>query len=188
MKVAFSIPKPKDLVKFIHGQQSKLFSYQNIGASKVGPQKGFDNDHNFVLLGQGERVWANAKNALKNWQQFPASWTKVYPNNTPLSESKTVAVLFKLFGIWWINSARVVYSIDEKDKFGFAYGTLPGHVEKGEELFLVERDQSGKVFYHIKAFSKPAYWFVWMVFPLARYFQRRFVRESMKIMQQRSNK
>ena len=187
MKVTFSMPKPQKLVDFLQNQQNKPYSYQNVGGSNDGLQKGFNNDHNFVNLGHGEQVWVNAKNALKNWKQFPASWTKIIPNDTLLMKSKTVAVLFKLFGIWWINSARIVYSIDEKDKFGFAYGTLQGHLEKGEELFLIERDQNGEIFYHIKAFSKPDYWFVWMVFPLARYFQRRFVKESMKIMQQLSN-
>ena len=34
---------------------------------------------------------------------------------------------------------RVVYVVDEPDRRGFAYGTLPGHPESGEELFLVER-------------------------------------------------
>ena len=35
---------------------------------------------------------------------------------------------------------RVVYVVDEPDRRGFAYGTLPGHAESGEELFLVRYD------------------------------------------------
>src|SRR5690349_11068708 len=35
---------------------------------------------------------------------------------------------------------RVVYVIDEPDRRGFAYGTLPGHAESGEELFAVRYD------------------------------------------------
>ena len=34
--------------------------------------------------------------------------------------------------------ARVVYVIDEPLRKGFAYGTLPGHPETGEEAFIVE--------------------------------------------------
>ena len=96
-------------------------------------------------------------------------------------------VLFKIFSIWWINSARIVYTIDNENKFGFAYGTLPGHLEKGEECFWIEKDESGSVYYHIKAFSKPAYWFVWLVYPLARTFQRRFVKESLTRMKKITN-
>ena len=35
---------------------------------------------------------------------------------------------------------RVVYVVDEPDRRGFAYGTLPGHAESGEELFMVRFD------------------------------------------------
>ena len=34
---------------------------------------------------------------------------------------------------------RIVAVVDEPDRFGFAYGTLDGHQERGEEAFLVER-------------------------------------------------
>ncbi len=41
-------------------------------------------------------------------------------------------------------------------RFGFAYGTLPGHVESGEERFLVEWDRGDDaVWYDILAFSRP---------------------------------
>ena len=34
-------------------------------------------------------------------------------------------------------TCRVVAIVDEPDRFGFAYGTLPVHPEQGEESFLV---------------------------------------------------
>jgi uncharacterized protein (UPF0548 family) len=41
-------------------------------------------------------------------------------------------------------------------RHGFAYGTLPGHAESGEEWFLVEWDRTdGGVCYDILAFSRP---------------------------------
>lgn len=43
----------------------------------------------------------------------------------------------------------------ERDRAGFAYGTLPGHPESGEELFLVERG-AGEVRFPVSAFSRPA--------------------------------
>ncbi len=187
MKVAFSIPDNETLAKFLRTQRSKPFSYQNVGTSNAGTQKGFKNDHNFVYLGQGDQVWIRAKNALNNWNQFPPSWTRILPRRTSIKKSEAVVVLFKIFGIWWINTAKIVYTIDESDKYGFAYGTLPGHVARGEELFFIKKDQNGNIYYHIKAFSKPAYWIILLAFPLMRYFQRRFVKESMMIMQKLSN-
>jgi uncharacterized protein (UPF0548 family) len=51
---------------------------------------------------------------------------------------------------------RVVYTVDETQRRGFAYGTLPGHPESGEERFIIERNPSGVVTFTIRAFSKPA--------------------------------
>ena len=39
--------------------------------------------------------------------------------------------------------ARVVYVINEKKRKGFAYGTLAGHPEPGEESFVVELADDG---------------------------------------------
>lgn len=53
---------------------------------------------------------------------------------------------------------RVVYLVDEPEHRGFAYGTLPGHPESGEERFTVEFLPDGRVELTILAFSKPAVW------------------------------
>ena len=52
-------------------------------------------------------------------------------------------------------SCRVVYCTDEAMSFGFAYGTLPGHPERGEESFHVRLDDQGVVSFHVVAFSRP---------------------------------
>jgi len=53
-------------------------------------------------------------------------------------------------------ACRVVYTVNESARQGFAYGTLPGHPESGEEVFIIEhRDDDGVVF-TITAFSRPA--------------------------------
>jgi len=81
-------------------------------------------------------------------------------------------------GLWWLNSCRIVYVIDIQDKFGFAYGTLPGHAECGEELFMVEKMPDGTVRYVLKAFSRPRVWLARLGYPIARAYQRKFVRDS----------
>ena len=69
------------------------------------------------------------------------------------------------------------------EKFGFAYGTLPGHVECGEERFTVEwhRDDDS-VWYDILAFSKPGHILTRLGYPLARRLQKRFAVDSMQAM------
>lgn len=51
---------------------------------------------------------------------------------------------------------RVAYVVDEPSRKGFAYGTLPGHPESGEEAFIVELHDDGAVTFTITAFSRPA--------------------------------
>jgi uncharacterized protein (UPF0548 family) len=68
--------------------------------------------------------------------------------------------------------ARVVLVLDEPDRRGFAYGTLPGHPECGEELFVVERDGSA-TWLVIRAFSRPGRWYTRLAGPVGRLLQRR---------------
>ena len=100
-------------------------------------------------------------------------------------------------GLWWVNAARIAYVVDEPvestedavAKFGFAYGTLPGHVETGEELFLVEWDQAtDAVTYNILAFSRPRHPLVRLGRPLVRRLQQRFREDSAAAMQRWVNR
>lgn len=51
---------------------------------------------------------------------------------------------------------RVVYVIDEPDRRGAAFGTLPGHPLAGEELFQVEHRGDGSVWFSVRMFSRAA--------------------------------
>ncbi len=68
-------------------------------------------------------------------------------------------------------------------KYGFAYGTLEGHAEFGEERFTVEynpADQS--VWYDLYAFSRPGL-AAGIGYPFSRALQKRFAKDSMAAMQ-----
>lgn len=65
----------------------------------------------------------------------------------------------------------VVWAEKAADSCGFAYGTLPGHPERGEERFEVRIAPSGEVTFRIVAFSAPARWFTHLGGPVARLVQ-----------------
>jgi len=75
---------------------------------------------------------------------------------------------------------RVIYVVDEPRRRGFAYGTLPGHPEDGEESWLVEHRDDDSVWITIRAFSRPANRWWWAVYPALRiaqeYYTRRYLR------------
>ncbi len=50
----------------------------------------------------------------------------------------------------------MVAVVDEPDRRGFSYGTLPGHPECGEEEFLLERAADGSLRLTVTASSRPA--------------------------------
>ncbi|MFN0173533.1 MAG: DUF1990 family protein [Saprospiraceae bacterium] len=173
--------KPSESVTsaFIERERQLPYSYAEIGSTQnETPVSGFDNDFNFIALGQGEAVWEAAKEAVGQWKMFPGGWACIWPERMPLREGEVVAMLAKVMGLWWLNSCRIVYVIDTQDKFGFAYGTLPGHAECGEELFMVEKMPDGTVRYVVKAFSRPRVWLARLGYPIARAYQRKFIRDS----------
>jgi uncharacterized protein (UPF0548 family) len=68
---------------------------------------------------------------------------------------------------------------DEIEKFGFAYGTLLEHAERGEERFSVEYHKSDEsVWYDLYAFSQPNNFWARLGYPASRMLQRRFATES----------
>ena len=75
---------------------------------------------------------------------------------------------------------RVIYVVNEPRKVGFAYGTLPGHPEDGEESWMVEQRDDGSVWITVRAFSRPANGWWWAVYPALRlvqaYYTERYLR------------
>jgi uncharacterized protein (UPF0548 family) len=90
-----------------------------------------------------------------------------------------VALTARALGMWWLVACRIVYVIDDQyRRFGFAYGTLPGHTESGEERFLIEMDEYGDVWFDILAFSRPRHLLARIGYPFVRRLQNRFGRDS----------
>jgi uncharacterized protein (UPF0548 family) len=165
--------------RYLDEQRGLPLTYPSVGATDGGAAPaGFVVDHNRQRLGRGEAAFARASDDVRRWRMFPAPWTAIEPADAPIAVGTVVAVHVHAFGVWWLGAARIVYVIDEPRRFGFAYGTLPGHPERGEERFLVERREDDEVWYDLRAFSRPGYWAARLAYPLTRALQRRFARES----------
>ena len=175
-------PSADDLARFLAGQRELPFTYGAVGATAGTPPAGYVVDRTRIKLGEGEAVFRSAPAALRRWGQFDLGWVAAWSPDTPIQSGEVVAVMGRAVGVWWLNACRVVYVVDETGpawKFGFAYGTLPGHVEKGEERFLVEWDRNdGGVWYDILAFSRPNHVLTRLGYPVVRRLQRRFGRDS----------
>jgi uncharacterized protein (UPF0548 family) len=180
-------PSPEKLREFLAGQSKFDLTYSAVGATATAPPTGYVVDHTRIRLGEGISAFTAGKAALLHWQHFRLGWVEAWPPDTPIQTGQGVAVIARLFGLWWLNACRIVYTIDEAGpikRFGFAYGTLPDHVETGEERFMVEwQEANDTVWYDILAFSCPRHLMARLGYPFARRLQKRFAQASTAAMQ-----
>lgn len=180
--VSLRKPSAEFLRQFLREQAGTDFNYAAVGATATTPPNGFVIDRTRIRLGTGEPVFEAAQVALRRWKQFQLGWVEAWSPETPIVAGKDVAVMGRSIGLWWLNACRIVYVVEESGpvkRYGFAYGTLPNHIERGEERFLIEWDQeTDSVFYDILAFSRPNQFVIRLGYPVVRLRQKQFGRDS----------
>lgn len=184
-------PSKKAIDAFLRRAASTSFTYRFIGrtrngfriSAKNGDSRKFNVDHNSIAIGTGEEQFERAKRAIREWKMFDIPWVELFWPSTPIREDQDVAILIRHLGFYSLNAARIVYTIDKWDYFGFAYGTLEDHGETGEERFTVRFDhKTGDVIYDIYAFSRPNHSLARLGYPITRRLQRAFAADSMAAM------
>jgi uncharacterized protein (UPF0548 family) len=168
---------------FIAAQAKLDFSYAHPGASAGRPPSGFVLDETCTRLGSSEPTFARATAALGTWRHFQLGWVEPCWSDTPIEPGRTVAILAHALGMWSLNACRIIEVIDVHSgpvrTFGFVYGTLPDHVESGEERFLIEWNLAdNSVWYTIRAISRPRHFLAHLGYPLVRRLQKQFARMS----------
>ncbi|MCS7078622.1 MAG: DUF1990 domain-containing protein [Chloracidobacterium sp.] len=181
----FTEPTPEQVDAFLAAQAALPVTYEGEGATRdaVALPAGYTVDRTRISLGYGRVVFERAVAAMRRWTMFAMPWLRLYYTDTPLEVGRVVAVVPWHFGFWSLNACRIVYVVAEERRFGFGYGTLPAHVESGEERFLIEWDAADdEVCYDILAFSRPAHPLAQLACPVTRLFQKRFAADSRRAM------
>lgn len=124
-KIMLCLAKPNRgaIDAFLRAQQSKKFSYAEVGYTRQEAPKGYVADHHRIQLGHGADVFERAKCAVKNWKMFAIPWVELHSPETAIVPGANVAVLVSHLGFWSVNACRIVYVIDEHvptEKYGFA--------------------------------------------------------------------
>jgi len=155
------------------------------GLESIRPPAGYVLDHTRSQIGEGPAAFEAAKLAFRQWKQFDLGWVRIANPGAPIEVDSVVAMEAHTLFLWTLNFPRILYVIDEPQRFGFSYGTTTMHVERGEERFLLEFDPvSNTVHYDLLAASRPAHWLVWLGYPYARSRQRKFARDSHRRMRE----
>ncbi|MGV9614893.1 DUF1990 family protein [Nocardia xishanensis] len=149
------------------------FTYREIGATKGELPDGYYHFRLQRRLGNGRDLFerAGAEILAYRMQKGVGIFDRA---STPTAEPGTLLTVRLGIGpLAIVAPCRVVYVFDDENRRGFAYGTLPGHPEVGEELFSVEYDPADdSVHGVVTAFSTPATWYTAVGGPLVRLLQR----------------
>jgi|KBSSwiStaDraftv2_1062776.scaffolds.fasta_scaffold340156_3 uncharacterized protein (UPF0548 family) len=145
------------------------FTYPDVGATAGKLPDGYHHVHESGQIGSGRNRFHAAGDAVLRWGMQRGVGMKV--EATTVTAAPGTDILGRLGPV--PVPCRVVYVVDEPDRRGFAYGTLLGHPESGEELFCVRYDSdTDAVYAEITAFSRPALWWSRLGAPVARVAQR----------------
>lgn len=151
------------------------FTYDEVGATRDPgslPPPGHHLLRTRVRLGDGQRVFAAAGRALLRWDMQRAAGLRIAAGTPDASPGVRVVMRAGPVRI----PCEVVWTVAEERRTGFAYGTLPGHPECGEESFVVEYEAGGAVRLDVTAFSRPAAWYARAAGPAGRLVQRLMTR------------
>ena len=102
-------------------------SYPEASATRDSPlPAGYRLDRYERQLSSDETVFERAVEALRGWKAHVGAGVEIVPIDARVTVGATVLLLIKTVGFWAAAPCRVVYVVDEPNRFSFAYGTLPG--------------------------------------------------------------
>ena len=163
---------PATLERFLARAVQEPLSYAEVGTILDEPPLGYRHDDDTRVIGHGADAFARAVEGLRQWRAHHAVGIRLLTSAPGLHEGVTVVMALPCFGVFAFAACRVVAVVDEPNRFGFVYGTLRSHPERGEEAFVVARTDDAVTF-RISAFSRPADPLARLGAPVARRVQRR---------------
>jgi uncharacterized protein (UPF0548 family) len=144
-------------------------TYTEVGATAGPLPAGYRHVQKSAVIGRGRKRFDEAAEAGMRWGMLRGAGLRVEATTDVAAVGSEVLVCMGPVRA----PCRVVYVVDEPDRRGFAYGTLAGHAESGEEAFIVRYDPASEhVYADVTAFSRHATWWSRLVSPLTSVVQR----------------
>lgn len=146
---------------------SAELTYPDVGSTASTLPAGYRHVRRSTRVEHGAEVFDRCAEALFSWELHRQAGLVVHARRPVVERGAVVATVLGRGNVGIVAPCRVVYVVDEADRRGFAYGTLDGHPESGEEAFVLSRHRDGSVVLDITAFSRPASWLVRLANPAA---------------------
>lgn len=143
----------------------RAVTYTDVGATAADMPAGYRHVRATRRIGHGRRRFEQAAESVLRYGMLRGAGLRVDATTEVARVGSDVLGRLGPF----VAPCRVVYVLDEANRRGFAYGSLPGHAVRGEELFAVRYDPSdGAVYAEVAAFSQPATWWSRLGSPVLR--------------------
>jgi uncharacterized protein (UPF0548 family) len=144
-------------------------TYAEVGGTAGPLPAGYHHVQKSAVIGRGRRRFEEAADKGMRWGMLRGAGLRVEATTAVAAVGSQVIVHLGPVRA----PCRVVYIVDEPDRRGFAYGTLPGHAESGEERFVVHYDPAtDEVYAEVTAFSRHATWWSRLGSPVTSIAQR----------------
>jgi uncharacterized protein (UPF0548 family) len=153
-------PTRADLADLLERARSDSLTYAPTGASLGGATPRGLTRRSWTTTLPGADAFDRAIEALRAWSMHRGAGLEIAADG-PLIEGTNIAFSAPLPLGFVEGTCRIVAVIDEPNQYGFAYGTLSVHPERGEESFVVSRDDAGATRFDVVGVSRPTH-------PLAR--------------------
>jgi uncharacterized protein (UPF0548 family) len=149
-------------------------TYPEIGATRTDDLPGgYRHVRRHVRIGTGSDVFRAAARGLATWQMHRAAGIRVRADAGSVSVGARFASGIGIGPLRLWAPCEVVWLVDEPRRYGYGFGTRPGHPESGEEALVVSIDGEDGVWFDIRAFSRLAHRYLRPGRPIAELIQDR---------------
>ncbi|MFF2780691.1 DUF1990 family protein [Streptomyces sp. NPDC058052] len=156
----------------------RTLTYREAGATRTPDAlpAGYHHLRHSTPVGHGPADFRAAAEAVTTWRMHRATGARIRSAAGRAAPGVTVEVALGIGPLAYAVPCEVIWVPEGEHRAGFAYGTLTGHPECGEESFLVELEPDGTVRFTVTAFSRPATWYTRLAGPLVPRLQLAYAR------------
>ena len=149
-------------------------TYDEVGRTAPGSElpSGYRHVLRRVRVGSGSATFSSVAETMREWGIHRGAGLRVRADGPPAVGARFATGLGLGPLRAWV-PCEVVWVRSEPRLYGYGFGTLPGHPERGEEAFSVTWAPDDAVWFDVRAFSRPANWFVRLGRPVADLLQDR---------------
>lgn len=155
-------------------------TYDTVGATAGRMPAGYRHLDERRMVGTGVDRFEEAGRRLLSWDMHRRAGLDVVVVAEDVLLGQDALLRIRIGPAWIEAPVRIVAVIDQPGLRGFAYGTLLGHPESGEERFTIRLLPDGRVEAEIRAFSRPARWFSRHAGPIGHVLQDRITQRYLR--------